>query len=356
MLNLTQEEIMKNWIPTEDGKPMVSVRCIAYNHEKYIRRMIESILVQKTNFPFQIIIHDDASTDKTAEIIQEYADKYPQIIIPILEEENQWSKYDGSIERIIRPYITGKYVCLLEGDDFWIDENKLQEQHDFFEQNSNFSLVASRRVRVDENESILPYKHYKKDVLLTNNDVLHIEEMLHLSTWMYKNIYYDKQLLEKFQRFLNVGAVGDWTYMLFFADCGDIYVSKKYYSARRVILRADADNYNSIMKYKMSKFDVLKRVLLAEYNMSQLKFDRIDYRFDAVKNISKFYFNYLLSSREEKRYAKSIFSSHYIPITTRLQRIVSLFCVLLPIFEILKTKIFNFICKLETKKEISTKI
>ena len=80
----------------ETNTPLVSIRCITYNHEKYIRDALEGFVMQKTNFKFEAIVHDDASTDNTAAIIQEYAEKYPEIIKPIFETENQYSKHDGS--------------------------------------------------------------------------------------------------------------------------------------------------------------------------------------------------------------------------------------------------------------------
>ena len=80
---------------------MVTVRCITYNHEPYIRQCLEGFVMQKTNFRFEAIVHDDASTDGTAAIIKEFADKYPNIIKPIFETENQYSKRDGSLRRIM---------------------------------------------------------------------------------------------------------------------------------------------------------------------------------------------------------------------------------------------------------------
>ncbi|HJJ90134.1 MAG TPA: glycosyltransferase, partial [Methanocorpusculum sp.] len=85
-------------------------------------------------------IHDDASTDKTGEIIEVYARRYPNIIIPILEQENQYSKRDGSILRITRPFLKGKYLAFCEGDDYWIDPHKLQKQVDFLEENPEYVL------------------------------------------------------------------------------------------------------------------------------------------------------------------------------------------------------------------------
>lgn len=120
---------------------MVTVRCITYNHESYIRQCLEGFVMQETTFSFEVIVHDDASTDGTAAIIREYAEKYPDIIRPIFEIENQYSKHDGSIKRILDENTHGKYVTTCEGDDYWIDPLKLQKQVDFLEAHENYGLV-----------------------------------------------------------------------------------------------------------------------------------------------------------------------------------------------------------------------
>lgn len=130
---------------TEDTRPlMVSVRCTVYNHEPYLRQCLDGFVMQKTNFRFEAIVHDDASTDGSAEIIKEYAKKYPNIIKPIYETENQWSKKDGSLARIMNEACKGKYVALCEGDDYWTDCNKLQKQVDYLEMHDDCSMVCSK--------------------------------------------------------------------------------------------------------------------------------------------------------------------------------------------------------------------
>jgi glycosyltransferase involved in cell wall biosynthesis len=126
----------------------VTVACAAYNHEKYISRAIEGFLKQKTSFPVEIIIHDDASTDKTAQIIKEFASEHPELIVPVLQTENQFSKKQGSIyPRFIFPLAKGKYIALCDGDDYWIDPNKLQKQVSFLEKNPDFS-ICFHKVRI----------------------------------------------------------------------------------------------------------------------------------------------------------------------------------------------------------------
>lgn len=126
-----------------DTKPLVVIRCITYNHEPFIRDALEGFVMQKTSFPFVAVVHDDASTDGTASIIREYAEKYPNIIKPIYETENQYSKRDGSLRRIMNEACdaTGaKYIAFCEGDDYWIDPLKLQKQVDFLEANPEYGM------------------------------------------------------------------------------------------------------------------------------------------------------------------------------------------------------------------------
>lgn len=125
----------------ENNQPlMVTIRCCTYNQERYIRDCLEGFVMQKANFRFEAIVHDDASTDGTAAIIKEYAEKYPDIIKPILEKENQYSKHDGSLRRIMESHTHGKYLVWCEGDDYWIDPLKLQRQVDFLESHSDYSM------------------------------------------------------------------------------------------------------------------------------------------------------------------------------------------------------------------------
>lgn len=112
---------------------LVSISCITYNHEPYIRECLDGFIMQKTDFAFEVLIHDDASTDKTADIIREYEAKFPNLIKPIYQTENQFSKKVGSINaKFNYPRAKGKYIALCEGDDYWTDPLKLQKQVDFF--------------------------------------------------------------------------------------------------------------------------------------------------------------------------------------------------------------------------------
>ena len=132
-------------------KPLVTIKCMVYNHEPYLRQCLDGFVMQKTNFSFEAIVHDDASTDDSANIIREYAKKYPDIIIPIYETENQYSK--GGFELIIKimnDYIRGKYIAICEGDDYWTDPYKLQKQVDYLESHSECGLIYTQVMQLDQ--------------------------------------------------------------------------------------------------------------------------------------------------------------------------------------------------------------
>jgi glycosyltransferase involved in cell wall biosynthesis len=157
MISLTQEDVMRSWGGTYDH-PLLSIACITFNHEKYIHDTLDAFLTQKTNFPFEIIIHDDCSNDETAKIIREYEIKFPKIIKPIFQSENQYSKGTRAIlATFVYPKCSGKYIALCEGDDYWIDENKLQKQVDFLEANPDYGLCYTKiKSFYQDTQSFLP--------------------------------------------------------------------------------------------------------------------------------------------------------------------------------------------------------
>ena len=131
------------------NKPLVSICCLTYNHEPYIKECIEGFLMQKTNFSFEVLIHDDASIDNTANIIRSYEKKYPDIIKPIYQTENQFSKGVRVTLVFQFPRAQGKYIALCEGDDYWIDPYKLQKQVDFLESNPEIVMTFGNAYIID---------------------------------------------------------------------------------------------------------------------------------------------------------------------------------------------------------------
>jgi glycosyltransferase involved in cell wall biosynthesis len=135
---------------------LVSISCMTYNHAPYIRKCLDSFLLQKTNFPFEIVIHDDASTDGTQDIIKAYAAQHPGKIFPLLQAENQYSKgVRGLSSQYNYPRCRGKYIAICEGDDYWTDPLKLQKQVDFLEAHDDYVLTYHDFSIVDEHDNII---------------------------------------------------------------------------------------------------------------------------------------------------------------------------------------------------------
>ena len=137
----SQEEVMANW-QGDVEKPVVSVLCNTFNQKMYIEDAFRGFLIQKTDFGCEVIVHDDASTDGTSDIVRDYASRYPKIFKPIIQVENQYSK-GKKITLISATNAKGKFCALCEGDDLWIDERKLSKQLYFLEYFSFASIVVS---------------------------------------------------------------------------------------------------------------------------------------------------------------------------------------------------------------------
>lgn len=331
----------------------VSVLMLTFNHENFIAKAIESVVCQKFEYPFELIIHDDASTDNTQAIIREYAEKYPNIIRPIYQKENQFSAGRGIIHRFLGPMTKGEYICYLEGDDFWIDENKLQEQYDFITRHPEYSAVASRKKSMNESEEIIPYLHFKKDYVYNDKTIFHLPDIIHISTLMHKNIYKDEQLSLKYNQMKKCKMVGDWMLLIFLVDLGNIYVFKKNYSAYRKVCRQGASNYYSIRAFQLNKFDVLAKRHIANCKMQEFEgYNRVKYKYSRVHYAGYFLFEYIRSSKEEKAYAKKVYTESYIPTLTIWQRAIALISLWYPLYEMCKSKLYSYFAYYQTRKEL----
>ena len=219
----------------------VSVLCATYNQEKYIRQALDGFVMQKTNFPFEVIVHDDASTDRTPEIIKEYANKYPNIIKPIYQKENQYSKGASITIDCIYPKARGKYFAFCEGDDFWIDENKLQKQYDIMEQNPDCHLCVHKVQIVSENgkkqNRILPKINFTKNIMDTECffKLTLVYQDFHINSFLiigddYRNYINEfRNIRQLFRR----AGIGDAPMIFYFGQLGKIHYINKIMSSYR---------------------------------------------------------------------------------------------------------------------------
>ncbi len=178
---------------------LVTVYCTVYNHAPYLKECLDGFINQKTNFNFEVIVHDDASIDSSVKIIKEYAAKYPDIIKPIFQIENQYSKHDGSIEKVLSENTRGKYIALCEGDDYWINPYKLQKQVDFLEANNDYSMCFHKAKIINEiNQDVCLKSNFIENKDYTAKE-LFVNWIVPTASMLYKRdvIYYPHKRKER---------------------------------------------------------------------------------------------------------------------------------------------------------------
>lgn len=226
---------------TQEQPVMVAIHCLIYNQEPYLRDCFEGFVKQQTNFRFVAVVHDDCSKDKSADIIREYAEKYPDIFIPIIETENQWSKADGSIYRIMNEKIdaTGaKYVAYCEGDDYWIDPHKLQKQVDILEADETLMMCCTNCSVVDNHSQMIhpvrPEAVVKdnKEGRYSLRDFFKDNHQYPTMSVVFRNTH-KEEVRAKFEHTQNKW-LGDWTLWICLLIFGDIYYIDEVTSAYRV--------------------------------------------------------------------------------------------------------------------------
>lgn len=197
--------------------PVVSVCCISYNHARFIRRSLESVVCQKTNFKFEIIIHDDASTDGTIEIIEEFQKKYPNIVT-IFEPQNVTSQ-GKNFHNILKEKIRGKYVAFLETDDYFCDEYKLQKQFDFMENHPDCSMCV-------HNSRIYDLNKRKFIGVFNKNDTIYqisLQDVLTQWSFQTSSIFIKKEFAFFPEHFHEFKYYGDFKRVLWCLSQGKVY-------------------------------------------------------------------------------------------------------------------------------------
>ena len=208
-----------------NDRVMVSIYCLTYNHEDYIRDCLDGFIMQETDFPFEVIVHDDASTDHTADIVREYQTKYPDIIKPIFQKENQYRAKVPFIQKYIFPEVSGKYVGVCEGDDYFTDKTKLQRQVDLMESHPecHFCVAGVEEVSINKNSLGVFHPGFPiEGEIIHPNDFIQYASKYAFQTTSYLMRYDDwKEYICNPPEFKKGTDMGDITMMLYFGSAGE---------------------------------------------------------------------------------------------------------------------------------------
>jgi hypothetical protein len=170
-------------------RPVVSIICTTYNHERFVEKALHGFFSQACEYPFEVLLHDDASTDGTADIIRQWHSRYPQIIKPVLQSRNQYALGKRPFELMLAQ-AQGEFVAVCEGDDFWIRADKLQRQVDTLRGHADLSSCAHNYYHLRESDlSVKPWSTIGHDFFLTPRQLMQVATLLWLPTLMFRRSF-----------------------------------------------------------------------------------------------------------------------------------------------------------------------
>lgn len=240
----------------KETSPMVSVLCQAYNHGEFIEQCLNGIIMQETNYSCEVLVHDDASTDNTADIIRRFEFQYPEIINPIYQTVNQFSQKKRVFSRIQLSRAKGKYIALCEGDDYWTDPYKLQKQVDFLEANEDVAICI-------HNMKVIHEGNTKKSRLSNSpnrKEISTIEDLAYGNFICTASCVYRNNLFPEIPSWFANCPVGDYPMHMLNAQFGKIKYFNEVMGVRRIhkggVWSSKSDIHNSINKIEL--MDLMK--------------------------------------------------------------------------------------------------
>lgn len=262
---------------------LVSINCITYNHEKYIKRAIESFLMQKTNFKFEIVIGEDCSTDNTKKIIEDYIKKYPNKIRMITDKENVGARKNGlRIHNVSK----GKYIAVCEGDDYWTNPNKLQKQVDYMEQNPECTMVFHNAEKLNDVSKKSEGTMINENIGDKKCDISDIIDFRFIPT---ASIMYRKYTKDNLPEWYMTAVVGDLASNLIVTSYGYAYYINEVMSVYRVgNINSAVGMWDIQQKFINQKIERCKKFIDIFDNFN--KFD--NYRNNEAINKGKLYWEF----------------------------------------------------------------
>ncbi len=279
---------------------LVSVCLITYNHEKYIRQAMESVLMQKTDFSWEIIIADDCSTDDTRQIILEYKNKYPNLIKLLFQEKNVGG---GKNFLDLINAADGKYIAYIEGDDYWTDVNKLQMQFDFMESHQDFSLCYHQvnwefMYESEDWQNYPPESNLNDPGESTIYDILNRGWFIRSSTMFFRNM----NLPEGFEKLI----VGDYPLHILLADMGRVGFIKQSMSTYRIHNQGLSETNLLVDDIKKKYRNNRAEIFLINYLNKQTKY-KYKYYFQKRKFDEIYSFNHFLFFKNKRHFIANLF-------------------------------------------------
>ncbi len=243
--------------------PLVSILCPCYNHEKFLEDCLNSLLSQKTNFPYEIVIHDDASTDKSQEILKKYYEEHSDKITLILQSENVYSNRIKILPNFFIPYGRGKYYAFCECDDYFTDDEKLQIQYDFLEGHPEYNLTSHASIRVDavSKNTVNEWRLDNKNREVSLQEMIKVGGMLMPTNSMFFRSDIFKAGMPEFY---NIAPIGDTPTMIYLGFHGKAYYFNRIMSAYRINNPASQTSVSTNSSLDKRRKDISRAIKMYE--------------------------------------------------------------------------------------------
>lgn len=315
----------------------LSIVLISYKQEKYIRTAIDSILNQKVNFKYELLLADDCSPDNTMNILKEYKKKYPNII-KILERKKNLGASNNLLDACFKT--KGEYITILEGDDYWCDNNKIQTQVDFLDKNKEYIAVTHLQEWRNSQNVVIDYtpRFIKKDRDITLKDYLHGFSFSSSAT-LHRNIFLNEELNEEITYIHKLDPiVGDSQKCFFLLTLGKIRLLCKPMMVYRFVNTSGESNYNSTH----NRMDLTKSIINIYTKLNDYYNNKYNFYYKLLYSVSAA-FIYCVSNKCIKEFSEIM---DICPKQYKLSIILGIpFCIMKIVFTKMKNILYNIFRK-----------